>query len=247
MKPNRLFVVICFCISCQNLFAQNSDMIAVDLTKLFKKLPEYDFYNRQTDLVDTVDSPINSKISFYIKTAPVALAKAFPKLGAESSPDGVISILSWDNLTGGTQHNFTNLFLYKTNGRLNYINSDTLGQDGEYSHSYTRIYSLAVGDKSYYLINYYGILDFREQMEGIQIFSVEDGKLNDKVKLIKTPHGLTYKLRYRYVVVDEVAGGMNYNPKVQEITFPVVNKNAHLTGHSIVYKFMGQYFERVKN
>ena len=246
MKLNRFFVIICFCISYQNLFAQNSDAIALDLAKLFKKLPEYDFYNSQRGLVDTVDSLIDSKISFYIKTAPVALAKAFPKLGAESSPDGVISILSWDNLTGGTQHNFTNLFLYKTNGRINYINSDTLAQDGEYSRSYNRIYSLTVGDKTYYLITYEGILDFNERMEGIQVFSIVDGKLNDKVKLIKTHHGFTYKLRYRYIVGDEIAG-MNYNAKLKEITFPVVDNKKRITGDSIVYKFTGRYFERVKN
>jgi hypothetical protein len=247
MKRNRLFVIICICISCQNLFAQNSDTIAADLTKLFKKLPEYDFYNPQHDLVDTVDSLIDSKISFYIKTAPVALAKAFPKLGAASSPDSVINIFSWDNQSGGTQHSFTNLFLYKSKGRLNYINFDTLAQDDEYPRYYDRIYNLAVGDKTYYLITYKGILDLNERMEGIQIFSVADGKLNNKVKLIKTHRGFTHKLRYEYYFNMDDQGGMQYNPKLKEITFPVVNKNKHITGDSIIYKFTGRYFEKVKN
>jgi hypothetical protein len=247
MKRNRLVVIICLCISCQNLFAQNSDTVAANLTKLFKKLPEYDLYNPQHNLVDTVDSLIDSKISFYIKTAPVALAKAFPKLGAESSPDSVISILSWDNLSGGTQHSFTNLFLYKTKGRLNYINSDTLAQDDEYPRYYDRIYSLAVGDKIYYLITYKGILGLNERMEGIQVFSVADGKLNDKVKLIKTHQGFAYKLRFEYYFNMDDQGGMHYDPKLKEITFPVVNKNKHITGGLIIYKFTGRYFERVKN
>ncbi len=248
MKLNRLFIIGCLCVFCRNSFAQNSDAIAADLSKLFKKLPEYDLYNRQTELVDTIDSMINSKVSFYIKTVPAALAKAFPKLGAVSSDDGVLSVLSWDNLSGGTQHNFTNLFLYKTNGGLHYINSDTLASDpnDEFQRYYDQIYSLIVGHKTYYLATYWGILDLNERMEGIKVFAVEGGKLNDKVRLIKTRDHYTYKLRYEYIVSD-VTRGMNYYPKSKEISFPVVNKSEHITADSIIYKFTGQYFERVKN
>ena len=128
MALKRLLITICICIFYQSLFAQNSDAIAAELNKLFKSLPEYDFNNPQAELAETIDSLIDSRMSFYIKTAPLELAKAFSKLGAVSSDDGMLSILSWDNTLSGTQHTYANIFLYKADGQLNYINSDTLTQ-----------------------------------------------------------------------------------------------------------------------
>jgi hypothetical protein len=246
LKPNRLLIVFCFCLFCQNLFAQTGAMIASDLSKLFQKLDGFDIYNHNIELIDTLNSQIDSKISFYIKTAPGGLAAAFPKLGAATSADGVLAILSWDTQMGGTQHYFNNLFLIKTNGRFKYINSETSTQDDEYSCCYNGIYCLTVGNKTYYLATYESILHVSERMEGIKVFSVEDGKLNDKVKLIKTHEGFNYRLRYRYFVEEEI-GGMNYYPKSKEITFPLINEKGRMAGDSIVYKFNGKYFEKVKS
>ena len=111
---------------------------------------------------------------------------------------------------------------------------------------YSQIYSLKTKSKTYYLATYSGVLDLNERMEGIQIFAIDGDKFNNKVRLIKNYEQFINNLRFQYIGNDD-SDGLNYNRKLKEITIPVVNKLMHVTGDSIVFKFNGRYFERMKS
>lgn len=86
--------------------------------------------------------------------------------------------------------------------------------------------------------------------KGVQVFSIENGKLNINAKLIKTRSGLHGKLFYEYdlgpIIDESVDDDIHYDPILKTISIPVID-GEKVTKARIKYKFTGQYFERVKN
>jgi hypothetical protein len=87
---------------------------------------------------------------------------------------------------------------------------------------------------------------------GLQIFDIENEKLNQDLKLIKTASGLHSKLYYDFdffSVVDIPYGKrptIYFDAATQTIHVPVVVDKGKVTNRYITYKFTGQYFEKVK-
>ncbi len=97
-----------------------------------------------------------------------------------------------------------------------------------------------------------GIYSDKDDGQGIQIFAIENGKLNDDVKLIKTASGLHNKLYYDYdfnwwdTHDDLLNAYIHYDAITKTISIPVVMADGHVTKNFIYYKFTGQYFEKTK-
>ncbi|WP_419700646.1 hypothetical protein [Mucilaginibacter sp. NFX135] len=253
MKKLTLFIILFSCSITSALFAQSPKTIEADFDKAFEKL-NYARENSMIDTVDYINGQIEKKLMYYTKKYPAAMDIAFKKINGIVSDDGLFRILSWDTMLGGTQHFFENVIQYKSGGKTNSI-VDTVKKEDDYIFSYNGIYTLTVGNARYYLATYYGIFGRYERGEGIRVFAIENGKLNDKVKLIKTRSGLTHKLYYIYNqtltnsdIMSEVT--IKYDPKSREIKFPVIIDDGEIskvTETSIAYKFTGQYFEKVKS
>lgn len=254
MKFLKPLLVAVLCFVTYNLSAQKSRQIKKDLLQSFKKI---DYWNEKKstdsavavyDSLTRTNDDFNKKLRYYAEKYPFTISEDFPIKGLSCiSSDGLLKIYSWDTRTGGTQHTFENVIQYKS-GERTFIMSDT-SHDG---YNYDKLYTLTVGNKNYYLATYYGILSLYTRGEGMRIFTIENGRLTDKVKLIKTKSGLTGKLYYSYDqhltnsdVMSEIT--LEYDPKEKTITFPVVAENMWITDNYITYKFTGQYFERVKN
>jgi len=256
MKLRICLLLLC-CFVNTRLFAQTAKEIEADFTKSFDKLN----YLR----ADTVDinspekliyanSKIEEKLEYYTRKVPSAMSQAFVKCGGLVSDGGLFRTLSWDTLTGGTQHVFENIIQYRPTPTANFITISSENQSN-YVYNYDKLYTLNVNGKNYYLVTYYGIFDLYIRGEGIRVFSIENGKLNAQTKLIKTKKGLTNKLYYTYDQQEsnlDVMGDatLTYDSKLKTITFPVVVNNGEegkLTDNFITYKFTGQYFEKVKS
>lgn len=251
LKP-LLIAVLCF-VTC-NLSAQSSRQIKKDLLQSFR---EIDCWSAQKstdstgaiyDSLDRANNIFSKKLKFYAEKYPFTIAEKFPFEGLSCiSTDGLLKIYSWDTQTGGTQHTFESVIQYKIGEKTIAMIDTSRG-----GYNYDKLYMLTVGSKTYYLATYYGILSLYTRSEGIRIFTIENGKLNDKVKIIKTKSGLTNKLNYTYDqhltnsdIMSEIT--LEYDPKAKTITFPIVAENNWITDNSITYKFTGQYFERIKS
>ena len=55
------------------------------------------------------------------------------------------------------------------------------------------------------------------------------------------------QINYAYWYNDKLNGDLIYDEKTQTLSIPATTKDDKLTGKRIIYKFNGQYFERVKN
>lgn len=260
MKAIRLIFLIPF-LSC-NLFAQNitPKVIEDDLVKSFKKIEYWnDKYWNDKRESDTTGNALDSlgdagniftdKLIHYTEKYPFTIDEKFNQLskclGIESSADGLFRIYTWDTQMGGTKHDFENIIQYRSGPNTHVI---SYGPEDQSSLACDKLYTLQVGNKKYYLVTNYGVLHLQERSGGISVFAIENGMLNDKVKLIKTKSGLTNKLYFSYYLVDDGDNdaGINYDPNSKTITFPLISENGRVTGKDITYKFTGQYFEKVK-
>lgn len=263
MRTLKLLAFIGFYLFAGKCFAQKVTPKAIenDLLKTFKKIDYWYFEKRQNDTtmtwsdsLDAANDKYAAKLRFYADGYPSifdirANYKPDKSLGL-CSDDGRLWIYSWDTNLGGTQHIFESVIQYRQGPRIITI-VDTAKSDAEYTYDYDKIFMLKIGQKNYYLATYYGILGLNARLEGIRVFAIENGKLNEKVRLIKTKKGLTNKLSYRYDqsltnsdIMSETS--LEYDPNEKTIRFPVVTGDGKVTGEVIRYKFTGKYFEKVK-
>ena len=265
--PHRLYIkilkallLICCCFSGISAIAQTSAKIQSDLLASLDKInqfrrpgldPQDTTSNYDVDSLNIADSLFVNKLKKYNNKFPLILPQVIKKIGGAVSEDNLLWIYSWDNGLGGTWHIFENVIRYLS-GKKSVLVEDALADGKNYVYYYDKLYTLNIQGKKFYLSTYYGIFDLYSRGEGIRIFSIENGKLNTRVNLIKTKSGLTCKLYYSYNQTDnnlDIMGDPTivYDPEMHTITFPVVNDQGQITENFITYKFTGKYFEKVKN
>lgn len=262
MKECKLFVYLLFFVPFIT-FAQTPKGIEKDLVKSFKRIDYW--YGKQgdttTDILTAADSlakandVFGKKLRYYTAKYPFTLHQTFgllkkEYLGVLSSSDGLFRIYSWDRLTGGTMHFYENVIQYKFQSKTNSIlNVDTSGE-GNYIYDYSNVYTLNVDDKTYYLAIYNGVFSTRVMDKGVQIFSIENGKLNNNTKIIKTTSGLRGRLYYEYdlgpIIDESIDDNIHYNVALKTISIPVIDGDKVTKGR-IKYKFTGKYFEKAKS
>ncbi|HZY37678.1 MAG TPA: hypothetical protein VFE53_13565 [Mucilaginibacter sp.] len=238
---------------------QSAVRIETDLHQSFQKIGYW--YEKKGDPGNAYDSLTKSndkfayKLAAYTNKYPFTLRQNFPllkndRVDISSSTDGMFRIYSWDTMEGGTMHIFENVFQYNAGDKTTAI-LDTPKEDGEYGPSYVKVYTFKASGKTYYLATYLTIGSTRVAGQGIQVFDIENGKLNDDVKLIKTKSGLHSQLSFGFDSFSEVDWKIRpeiyFNSDLKTINLPLIDGDNKMTHQYIVYKFDGQYFERVKN
>jgi hypothetical protein len=264
MKQLRSLILIYCCFSTVNLFAQSPQFIETDLLKSFKRI---NYWNEKSHIDTTgnitlgdsladANTGFAKRLKYYTEKYPFTINQKFTALVADnldvsSSDDGLFRIYSWDTWTGGTMHFFESVFQYKWKNRT-YSILDTPKTEGDSRVNYTKLYTFKANNTTYYLSIYLFIESSRYAGQGIQIFSIINGKLNANTKLIKTKTGLHGQISYEYdfgSVVDipfEKRPSIYFESKTQTIYIPLVESNGKVTHQYITYKFNGKYFEKVK-
>jgi hypothetical protein len=113
------------------------------------------------------------------------------------------------------------------------------------------MYTFKTNNQTYYLCVYLTIGSSKYMGNGVQVFSIENSRLNKGVKLIKTGTGLHNQIYYYYnfgtVAYWKLRPSIYFDSASKTIFVPLVDGNEKMTHKYITYKFTGQYFERVKN
>lgn len=251
MKKLTLLIILLNCFITSNLFAQSPKAIEADLLRSFKKIDGNNPDNT------TANKVFAEKLKAYAEKQPATLEQNFALLKAEhldvsSSDDGLFRIYSWDTWTGGTMHFFENIFQYKSGAKTMAV-LDTPTTEGDSRPNYYQVYTFKANNKTYYLAKSVAVLSSASTVQFIQVFAIENEKLNTGTKLIKTPSGLHSQLS---VECDLSAGvnhdinkipNLSYNTKTQAIRIPLITAKGKITDKFITYKFTGQYFEKAKS
>lgn len=259
MRSFKLLILFCL-FTITNIFAQTPKAVEADLLRSFKKITYWSDYKSDAT-INTADSlykantVFGSMLKSYTEKYPSTINEPFDSLRKErldmvTSSDSLFRIYSWDTWTGGTMHFFNNVLQYKAGQKL-YSILDTSKTGKRYIYYYSNLYTFKVDNKTYYLGVYKGIFSSKDVGEGIQVFSIENGRLNADVKLIKTSSGLHSKLYYSYdffsVVHWKDRPAITFDADTQTINLPLVDGKGNMTRKFITYKFTGKYFEKVKS
>ncbi|MFI5140486.1 MAG: hypothetical protein ACHQIM_21885 [Sphingobacteriales bacterium] len=264
MYSIRLFYLLSCCLIPFSLFAQTPAQTAKNIDiDLYRYLQKIDSWRWRQDTISNVDSlqkandAFEQRLRYYASEYPVTIEAKYPSLTGDnvavvSSADGLFRIYSWDTSLGGSKVAFENVFQYKVNDKTlsNFKPADST-EEGRPTYSYSSIYTLKANDKTYYLAVYNGVFSSKDAGQGIEVFTIENGKLKDGIKLIKTHSGLHNRLSYDYdfrsVVNLKVQPSIHFDNASNTIFVPLVDGNGKVTDKYITYKFTGEVFEKVKN
>lgn len=243
------------------VWGQTQPSIEQDLLKQFKRITYWHNYNgsdagvERYDSLDKANANFQKSLLTYTAQYPSTLQADFKELVKEgltiaTSPDGLFRIYSWDTWNGGTMHFFGNVYQYKTGNK---VFSKLIKEPiDEPNYWYTDIYSLVNGKSTWYITVRHGIYSSRLCYQGVKVFSITNGILNDQTKLIKTKTGIRNTLGFEFdffSVVDRPERPVKlvtYDTAAKKITLPVVTAKGKVTDKFIVYQFTGQYFELKK-
>ncbi|BAU53330.1 hypothetical protein [Mucilaginibacter gotjawali] len=243
-------------------FAQTPKTIETDLVSAFNRIDYW--YGKQGDTTSDILAVSDSlakandifgrKLQYYTSKYPFTISQKFSSfadigLATIESADGQFRIYSWDTYMGGTMHDFANVIQYKAGQKTNSILDTASAENEKYIYAYADLYNMSANNHVYYLAVYYGVFSGKDKGKGIRIFSIENGKLVD-AKLIKTNSGFHDKLYYAYnplsVTNNIKDADIHYDATQKTISLPIITGEGYVTNNRIIYKFTGQYFERVK-
>jgi hypothetical protein len=237
-------------------FCQDKKAIEKDLVDCFVKRAQYNDSIDPNTAPAPADTACTNKLLYYTSKFPATLAMDFPSLRAQdvnilTSDDSIFRIYVWHEWLGIKNVSYKSVFQYKVKEKTKSCllpHSDT-SLTGASQAFYDAIYTVKPdSDKTYYLVTYLNKYAPNLREEGVKVFSIEKGKLNDTVHLFKTKTGLHNELSYKYNVMatGEAASnnGIVFDTAKISIDIPVVEDAGKMTEKHITYKFNGQYFER---
>ncbi|HVS93740.1 MAG TPA: hypothetical protein VHE59_16995 [Mucilaginibacter sp.] len=245
------FCLSAFCIIISSsLFAQTPKQIEADLRKSFEKVRYWEEHKFDTttnisgyDSIQKANRIFQAKLKRYTSKYPFTLDQKFTSisdLSIKTSANKQLRIYSWDDGTGGTLRNYKAVIQFKSSGKIYSL----IAHDAAF---YNGVYQLNYKGKTYYLAEYFIQAMSSYFGQGIEVWAIENNSLNRQVKIFKTAKGIKSQIDYAYWYDDKLNGDLKYDEKTNTLSIPATAKGEKLTGKRILYKFTGQYFERVKN
>ncbi len=253
-----LLVLLVFSAS---VIGQTPEKIERELIELYGKVNDNSGYKSNTDynLLEKADDDFKAKLLKFTKNAST-LKYGFSELQKEitvtTSEDGKFRVYSWDTLDGGTMHFFETVYQFQGADGVVYSNSRKMneGDSDSFVHD---IFTVNSKSGVIYLAGSTSIGSTQDSFQNLRLFKIEDNKLNDSVKLIKTKSGLTNSVGFAYnsfSVVDRPDIPIKliaFDKNTKTFKFPVVVEdkefpNGRVTDRFISYKFDGTYFVKVK-
>lgn len=265
MKPTLFYILFTLFPLCS--FAQSAktdtslSFIEQDLLKVHNKLPLCKMCVDSSNIAYFYDSVLTEKLLFYTSHYPKTIRWNFNSLNKETisplsiitSSDSSLRIYTWDDMQGGTMRFNTNVFQYSVLGKVYSCMLKEADTDYDGNHYITndfyKIYTLKAKAQVYYLAFIYDIGSTCDRAEGIQIFTIEKGKLC-LAPIIKKGSVSTDYIGYEYdYFTKNTAHTIYFNSKNKSIYLPITTSdnegNEQITDEYEHYHFNGKYFEKV--
>lgn len=262
IKIMRIFIFAIFLLALAiPTFAQSNAQMEKELVAGVKEIQKYGTYGGGYDeeKLSEAQDDFEKKLLKYTKTAST-LSYKFAALDEEiyiaTSEDGKFRIYSWDLADGGTMHDYARVYQYQgADGKI-YSKPDEPTEEGDYGSFVTHIYTLDTKGGKIYIVCSTFIGSTKDRFQSADLYKIDDAKLADKVKLIKTKSGLTNTLNFGYdffSVVDRKERPIrliSFDKKTKTLKIPVVIEDTEfpsgrVTNKFISYRFNGKYFVKV--
>jgi hypothetical protein len=260
MKAIKLIVICCCCFITANLSAQtisSPQAIEADLLRIFNRVNYYGAHKKEWKAIDSLkkmNSIFAYKLKYYTSKYPFTIDLKFTSLIKErlviaTSSDGLFRTYSWDTKLGAGGYDFDNILQYKAKGQtFSLLKMDPPGKE---AYFFPRIYTFQANNKTLYLAVYNSVMSATKAGQGIRAYAIENGILNGRVPMVKTPTAVLSRLYYEYSlqsVADwDTFPSITFDKATKTIHTPLVDFSGKMTRKFITYKFTGQFFEKVKS
>jgi hypothetical protein len=238
-------------------YSQNQPLKKIELDLLNASNKLFSFYQAyDSDSLEKYSEQLRIKTFHALAKYPGTLKYPFNILidsnafEIATSEDRLFRIYSWDTWTGGTMHFFKNIFQYSYKGKVKTQLWEV--DEDDPSGFFSEVFILNANEKTYYLAINNGIYSTKDAGQSLQVFTIENGELNEFVKLIKTAEGMTNIINVSFdffSVVDRPERPVKlikYDKTKKIIYIPVVYEDGKVTDKFIRYKFNGKIFEKIK-
>jgi len=260
MKILKLVFLVFLIASTESLFAQTPKFVEANLIKSYDRIIYWrskwkDSTVNAYDSVKRADKTFGEMLKYYTSKYPLTIKaelKGMKKVGFSyfGTGDDVLRIYSWDTWLGKAERGYGNVFQYIVGDKAHSELEIDTGSNP--CHLYSKLNTCVINGKTYYIAVHNSFYVTMRATQGVQIFAIENGKLNKDVKLIRTDSGLVSQLSYdynygTYDISDLLSRPtIHFNGYTNTIYIPVVENDLQIPNKFITYKFTGQYFEKVK-
>ena len=250
-------VILPVCSRAQQIDFVQTEKILVDFYESKLSGPDHRVAN---DSIAIYDSIFRQRLTNLLAEHPRTLTYGFPLftksygLTVAGSDDHRFRIYSWDQRSGGSMHTFGHIYQFASAGQV-YVwpAKDEFRDPGV---SYGKVATVTSAGNTYYLAIGQGIYSSAITGQRFKVFAIENGSLNDTVRLIQTKDGhlenqidVHINLFLHYPGSDtadtygEVIQFMEYDPKEMTLAVPIVDhRKDSVTTESTIYQFDGKYF-----
>ncbi len=242
-------------------FAQAPAAVERELLGYLDNMRKFGSYNSAYDegkLEKNSDS-LKKALLKYGKRADI-LAYSFAKFSDHAyvvtSRDKHLRIYSWDLESGGTMHNYDNVFQYKAKSGKIYTWSRTPSSEEDAGSFYHQLFQADTASGTIYLGVSTWIGSTSMAGQTISAYQINGEKLDTSPKVIKTRTGVTNSVGFGFdffSVVDRPERPVrlfSYDESKKSFRFPVVIEDrktpqGRVTNRFITYRFDGKYFVKV--
>ena len=210
------------------------------------------------DSVDKANKVFQRALTVVASKYPASLGYPFQRLKQAglliaTSGDGRFRVYSWDEEGGGTMHFFLNVYQWLSGQKVyaKAVDADSTNE-GDPGVFCTPIYTLHTPANTYYLVVNGVIYSTSGSYESIQAYCIDKQSLNDSVRIFKTQSGLENSIGFDYdffSVVDRPERPIHlieFDPITKIVRIPIVIEHGAVTHRWILYKWTGNYFERIR-
>lgn len=245
------------------MYSQTIELIEKKLNVLLEKRQECDTIQTENSyiLLSKYNKELEDLVLDFTTSNPETLSYKFENLknglNIISSEDGQFRIYSWNTLEGGSMQYYKNVFQYNVDGKTYSKSSNGILNNKKNGVNFLEINDLKVDSKRYYVTTSISIGSSALYYYEAKVFALENGKLNENAKLIKTKSGIKNTLGYEVDLSSSAnrdrTDGLEtedfirliYDKKNRIIIIPLINGNGLVTKNKIKYKFEKAYFERI--
>lgn len=242
-------------------FAQTPAAVEREMIGYLNNISKYGNYAGafDGDKLDANNTSLKSALLKYGKRADI-LAYPFSKLNDKmyvvTSRDGRFRVYSWDLESGGTMHDFDNVFQYQAKSGKVYAWTRTADIEDGAGGFYTQVFQTDTLAGPIYLGTSTFIGSTSLAGQTISAFKINGEKLDNVAKFIKTPSGVTNSISFGYdffSVVEQPERPIKlvfYDDTKKSFRFPIVIEDGEtpqgrVTNRFITYRFDGKYFVKV--
>lgn len=218
------------------------------------EVEEKEYEPEALDSLEEYNQMLSDKLVYYCTKYPATISYHFKSFDGDTSnltiltsADTMLRIYNWDSRLGGTMVFFRSVIEYRSGNTTKAYSKPDAAEEGDPDYYYQRVSMLKANGKTYYIATYEGKYSNPGVYAGVKLFTIEDGKMNDTVHLIKTTTGLHNGIEYEYnqfaADIDYSKYNVHYDENTNTIYIPIVI-GEKMTKRFIKYKFTGKYFEK---